>query len=935
MNTSRLYLLQRMLAIVWPFMLIVLVLVMLQWACLDLLAAGRAYVGGESMWSKGQKDAAYYLARYIDHGEVRDYRAYEAAVAIPLADQHARLELEMPVPDRAAIRAFLLRGGNDSADIAGMIRLYLNFKWAPDIAAAIDVWQRADLQINRLQQLAAHARQLRERDHLTEADLDSLRQQIRIINASLTPLEAEFSQRLSHASRKMEIGLATGFTVAAILLIALALRRTFKLVRQRELSDAALRHSEQRFQLAVNGSNDGIWDWDMTTDHVWYSPRFRQLLGVNKHELAETPEAWFARVHPDDQALIAVARSKQFRNGQAHDVEYRVLTGHNGYHWFRVRGRAAFDLQGKPVRMAGSITDVTDRKAAEQALQLEKEKAEITLASIADAVITTDILGRIQYLNPAAERLLSIARDSASGRNLDDICQLVDQAQHALSLLADDANLPDTLDPNLRDFRLLRHDGVEVSVDRAIAPLRGRGGEVIGIVLVLHDATRERQYAANLSWQASHDALTGLVNRREFERRLAQLYNRTQQRSAQHALMFLDLDQFKIVNDTCGHAAGDELLRQLAGVLQQHLRQTDTLARIGGDEFGVLLENCAPEQALRIAETLRQSVRDFHFAFGSQSFTVGASIGMVHLGDNTMALQELLRAADAACYMAKEKGRNRVQQYSPQDHEVTLRHGEMEWVQRLKHALQADRFRLYAQEIVGLSSASFGQRHVEVLLRLLDEHDQIVPPMAFIPAAERYNLMPEIDRWVLQNTLQTLAAREAAGLPPLALCAINLSGASVGDEHFLQFALEHIRSSGIDPARLCFEITETTAVASLTRATRFMQELSGLGCCFALDDFGAGMSSFGYLKHLPVQYLKIDGGFVKDMLNDPIDRAMVSAINEIGHLMGKQTVAEFVENQAIADALRQLGVDYAQGYGLARPEPFRLMNRDIPDARYA
>ncbi len=276
-----------------------------------------------------------------------------------------------------------------------------------------------------------------------------------------------------------------------------------------------------------------------------------------------------------------------------------------------------------------------------------------------------------------------------------------------------------------------------------------------------------------------------------------------------------------------------------------------------------------------------------------------------------------------------------MQQYSPQDHEVTLRHGEMEWVQRLKHALQADRFRLYAQEIVGLSSASFGQRHVEVLLRLLDEHDQIVPPMAFIPAAERYNLMPEIDRWVLQNTLQTLAAREAAGLPPLALCAINLSGASVGDEHFLQFALEHIRSSGIDPARLCFEITETTAVASLTRATRFMQELSGLGCCFALDDFGAGMSSFGYLKHLPVQYLKIDGGFVKDMLNDPIDRAMVSAINEIGHLMGKQTVAEFVENQAIADALRQLGVDYAQGYGLARPEPFRLMNRDIPDARYA
>ncbi len=441
------------------------------------------------------------------------------------------------------------------------------------------------------------------------------------------------------------------------------------------------------------------------------------------------------------------------------------------------------------------------------------------------------------------------------------------------------------------------------------------------MVLVLHDVRREREFATQLSFQATHDTLTGLINRREFEHRLDRALASAREEGRHHAMMYLDLDQFKVVNDTCGHAAGDEFMRQISVVLQERLREGDTLARLGGDEFGVLLENCQIEHAVRIADTLRQSIADFHFVVNQRTFTVGVSIGVVNMADGSLTLTEVLSAGDAACYMAKERGRNRVQVYHPKDTELATRHGEMEWVGRIQDALTAGRFCLYTQEIVPVDAGQKSARMSELLVRMIDEHGEIVPPMAFIPAAERYNLMSQIDRWVTRSALATMAARRIKSRVN-ETCIINLSGASIGDDRFLDFIRTELDKTSAPHGTVCFEVTETAAIANLAKATRFITELKALGCLFSLDDFGSGMSSFGYLKHLPVDFLKIDGSFVRDMLGDPIDNAMVEAINQIGHVMGKRTIAEYVEHEGILMRLREIGVDYAQGFGISMPKPF-------------
>ena len=424
------------------------------------------------------------------------------------------------------------------------------------------------------------------------------------------------------------------------------------------------------------------------------------------------------------------------------------------------------------------------------------------------------------------------------------------------------------------------------------------------------------QTISELSYHASHDALTGLVNRRESEHRLERILARATQEES-HAVIYLDLDQFKVVNDTCGHIAGDELLRQVGAVLASQVRKRDTLARLGGDEFGALLEHCQQGQALRIAYKMREALQDFRFVWQDRSFTVGASIGLVPIKPGVDTLASVFRAADDACYAAKDQGRNRVHLYQPDDHELAQRHGEMQWVPRIQEALASNRFSLFYQPIIPLGQS--GQPHGEVLLRLLNRDGDLIPPSAFIPAAERYNQMQAIDRWVIRTVFAALCDPDT--FPPSTCVAINLSGQSLSDQHFLEFVEQQIENGAIPLDRICFEITETAAISNLTHAKRFFSAFKPRGCRFALDDFGSGLSSFAYLKALPVDFLKIDGGFVKDMVRDPIDYAMVEAIHRIGHVMGIKTVAESVENERILAQLKAIGVNYAQGYEVGKPRP--------------
>ena len=569
----------------------------------------------------------------------------------------------------------------------------------------------------------------------------------------------------------------------------------------------------------------------------------------------------------------------------------------------------------------------------------EKELAEITLHSIGDAVITTDLAGNVDHINPVAEELTGWSADLAHAAPLSRIfCALDETTRAPLELMPAQVVAGGAQRIDSHHALLIRKDGQEFVIEGSRAPIRNAAEEMIGSVLVFRDVSKARTLAQQLSWQASHDELTGLANRRAFELLLQQHIDNSRSSDRRHALLYIDLDNFKIVNDTCGHESGDELLRQLAGVLSNKLRESDTLARLGGDEFGVLLEGCSIESGMRIANDVLGCIQEFRFAWDAKVFSVGVSIGLVAIDADTPDITSVLSAADHACYTAKDMGRNRIHLFQQNDREVTKRQGEMQWVSKINSALSENRFRLYYQNIQPLAVRSKAVEHCEILLRMLDENGDIVLPMAFIPAAERYGLMPAIDRWVIgtlfgmlgpQMRAKTLMARRTQD-ERFPMYAINLSGASLNDDTFLTFVQEQIQRHGITPNVLCFEITETAAIINLKRASYFIQELKRIGCRFALDDFGSGMSSFGYLKALPVDYLKIDGSFVVDILHDPTDYAMVDAINRVGHILGIQTVAEWVENAATREVLRNLGVDFLQGNGVHYPELLTV----LPDKPY-
>ena len=564
--------------------------------------------------------------------------------------------------------------------------------------------------------------------------------------------------------------------------------------------------------------------------------------------------------------------------------------------------------------------DITWRKESEEMLFSEKERFLVTLEAIDDAVITVDTAERITYLNPKATELTGWQGIESVGRPFSQIVNLYNTESRSAAENMVRCTINENRSYRIPDTLLLAHrDGYVISVKQFVSPMRNRNNEVIGAVIALHDITDAKKMEQSLSYQATHDALTGLINRTEFENRLRQSIDRAKSDKIIHAMLYLDLDNFKIINDTCGHVAGDQLLRQITRILEQKLRRGDVLARLGGDEFGTILEGCPVDQATVIASEICQKIQDYVFIWEMHSFNVGVSIGLVSIDEDSSNANQLLSLADSSCYAAKDLGRNRVHVYQEDDADVMKKKGEMQWVSRINKALQEDRFVLYFQTIKPVNSEEKGL-HFEILLRMKDEHGNIIAPGAFLPAAEHYGIIKILDHWVVRSTLAWL--NENPDLTKeIKLCSINLSGSSIGDEHFMHHLAEHFKNCHFPAEKICFEVTETAAIRNLSVASLFIDTIKELGCSFSLDDFGSGMSSFGYLKQLNIDYLKIDGLFVKDIVIDPVDAAMVKSINEVGHIMGLKTIAEYVENDEIFDVIREIGVDFAQGYGVCRPRP--------------
>jgi diguanylate cyclase (GGDEF)-like protein/PAS domain S-box-containing protein len=694
---------------------------------------------------------------------------------------------------------------------------------------------------------------------------------------------------------------------------------------ERKQSEAALRSSEARYRGLFENVIEGVYRSDLSGRLESVNPALVNMLGYQREQdLLALPSTVSLYVDPAERDRVLTSLH---RDGRVQSAEYQLRCRDGSVITVLENARVLRDQDGRIAGYEGTLTDISTRKLAEIRLAEEKEKAQVTLQSIGDAVLTADAEARVEYMNPVAEQITGWTNGEAAGRPVSEVFQVLNEATRApidspiMRCLREDRNV-ELPEPAL----LVNRRGQEISVQDSAAPIRDRTGRLIGAVMVFHDVSQERRLQRALTYQATHDALTGLMNRREFEVRLGDALQAARDSSSvRHVLLYLDLDQFKVVNDTCGHDAGDRLLKQVTSVVQTRIRTSDTLARLGGDEFGVLLHECTLDTAHRIAEGLRQAIRDYRFIWQDRVLKVGVSIGMAEITGESETTASVMSAADVACYSAKDSGRNRVQTY--QQGRAPERHREMQWVSRINHACDEDQLVLLCQPIVPIRSGVDAQRRFELLLRMRDENGALVQPAEFIPAAERFNLMPTIDRWVVRQACSRLAHRrgEAADRAPFTLC-INISGSTLNDEQFLDYVLAEIEASDLSPGALCFEFTEAGAMTSLAGATHFITELRRRGCRFALDDFGSGLSSFVFLKSLPVDYLKIDGQFMHNVDHDRIDRSLVEAIVQIGETMGISTIAERVDSARVLARLADLGIQYAQGNYIGPPLPVEVLD---------
>lgn len=566
------------------------------------------------------------------------------------------------------------------------------------------------------------------------------------------------------------------------------------------------------------------------------------------------------------------------------------------------------------------------RKNSRELVQ-EKDRAMVTLQSIADGVITTDANGIVQFINPIGEQVTGWSTEEGRGRHINEIFTITDEVTNQpVEGLIERCISENREISSAESSLLITRVGNTIPIEESVSPIKSSDEELLGAIIVFRDVSRTRDLSRKLAFQASHDSLTGVINRRAFDRRLKQGITNAKLNDRQHALLYLDLDQFKVVNDTCGHDAGDHLLIEVTTMLKQKLRDKDTLARLGGDEFGILLDNCNLDRAQNFAKELLHEFKQFRFTWQGIHFQLGTSIGIVQIHSGTDNIISLLSAADMACYVAKDMGRNRFHIFHNKDKELMRRHGEMQWVSRLTQAFKEGRFTLYRQPVFPLKGQVTTQKHYELLIRLNDGDGKLVLPSAFIPAAERYNFMPVLDRWVIRTAFE-----QCFQFHNNDRYAINLSGTSLNTDTLLEFIKREMRRTPIPPQNICFEITETAAIDNLFKAAKLIKELKKIGFKFALDDFGKGLSSYSYLSNLPVDYLKIDGEFVQNIAENPVNFEIIKSVNHIGHLLGMKTIAECVDSEKTLRTISNIGVDFAQGHSLGEPQPL-FVNWTLSDS---
>jgi len=701
-------------------------------------------------------------------------------------------------------------------------------------------------------------------------------------------------------------------------------RANESLKRRSNLIEAETYHVKQSNQALFQSIPMMLHITDRTDRITAVSDVWLQQMGYSRDEVIGTRLVDYMTNESRCYAETTIL-SAYFQMGQCKDIPFKLITKAGQTLDVLFSGKVERDTYGTVLRCIESLVNVTRQREVERQLFREKERAQVTLQSIGDAVVTTDVHGQVDYLNPIAEDLTGWRVQEAIGKPIAEVMPIIHEMTRTPI-----TNPVDHVLNYRRHVELVNHAvlinrfGVEYAIQDSAAPILSNDGTLLGAVLAFHDVTQTRSMERQLAWQASHDSLTGLMNRREFEIKLAEAIAAAHQNEQHHVLCYLDLDRFKVINDSYGHAAGDELIRQVAILLRNQLSTSDVIARLGGDEFGIIMYHCQLAKAQEICNTIRQNIQNFRFVWQSHHSHICVSIGVVQIDNECVELAEIMSAADAVCYAAKQRGRNRVYPYHENDAEVAQQRANCQWIERLNRAMETDRFQLYAQTIQMSEQSKRHSVHLhEILLRLVNEEGELVLPLNFMPAAEQYSLMPHIDQWVIRKFFQTYHQHQQnKGRQQRQhehVFTINLSGASVNDDQFLDFLNAQFDEFQVPPKQICFEITERVAIANLEKAAQLIRDIKHIGCRFALDDFGSGVSSFSYLRHLPIDYLKIDGNFVRSLLSDPVNCAIVESVNHIGHLMGIQTIAEFVETTDILKQLEVMGIDYVQGFAVHRP----------------